>query len=442
METAVAPSSTSATPTRPTAWLWARKGALAIADQGLITSSNFLVALMLARQVSPAEYGAYAVAFEVFLLLSAVYLAFILEPVSIFGASTYKDCLPDYLGKMLRIQIWVTCATVILVGGAALAIYLTHGSQTLASALAGVAVASPCVLLFWIARRAFYINLAPGAALAGAVLYSIVLLGGLSVCYRMKLLSPACVFVLIAFGALITSIALLAKLKPALRAARQFPSVKEIAQRHWNYGRWALASAGASWAMSATFYFALSGFHGLAASGEMKALLNLSAPAAQGFTAVSLLSLPYASRIYDTQTPAEIRKLSRRLTAFYAGGTAVYFALVIGLGPSLLHLLYKGKYLGVTRLISWLGLAMVLRIGATAQALLLRAIQLPSQVFIAYGASTLVAVLAGIPATKFFGLQGAIVTTVGVGATALLVSGVLLRNRLRAMELRGELLAA
>ena len=242
-----------------------------------------------------------------------------------------------------------------------------------------------------------------------------------------------------AFGALITSIALWAKLKPTLGRAEELPSVREISQRHWNYGRWALASAGASWAMSATFYFALSSFHGLAASGEMKALLNLSAPAAQGFTAVSLLSLPYASRIYDTQTPAEIRKLSHRLTALYAGGTAVYFALVIGLGPSLLHLLYKGKYMGVTRLIPWLGLAMVLRIGATAQALLLRAIQSPSQVFIAYGASTLVAVLAGIPATKFFGLQGAIVTTVAVGATALLVSGVLLRNRLRAIELRGEL---
>ena len=108
METAVAHSTANATPTRPTSWSWARKGVLAIADQGVITSSNFLVALMLARQVSSAEYGAYAARIRVFLLLAAVYLAFILEPISIFGASTYKDCLPDYLGKMLTIQIWVT----------------------------------------------------------------------------------------------------------------------------------------------------------------------------------------------------------------------------------------------------------------------------------------------------------------------------------------------
>ena len=440
MDTAVAPSNDPAISERPTSWSWARKVVLAIADQGLITSSNFLVALLLARQVSPAEYGAYAVAFEVFLLLAAVYLAFILEPISIFGASTYKHCMRNYLGKMLTIQIWVSLATLILVGGAAMAVYFAHGSQTLALALAGVAVASPCVLLLWIARRAFYINLAPQAALSGALLYSSVLLLGLTLFYRIRVLSAAVVFCLMAVAALITSVVLLIKLKPTLSG--QSPSLGEITQRHWNYGGWALASTGASWAMSAVFYFALSGFHGLAASGEMKALLNLSAPAAQGFTAISLLSLPYASRIHSTQGSAEIRKLSHRLTALYAGGTAAYFVMVIGFGQTLLHLLYKGKYLGVAGLLPWLGLAMVFRIGATAQAVLLRAIQSPSLVFGAYGASTLIAVIAGIPATKMFGLRGAIATTIFVGATALVASSVLLRNRLRTIEPRGELQTA
>ena len=442
MESAVARSKSSSevTTLRPTLRSWARKGALAIADQGLITTSNFLLALFLAREVSSAEYGAYAVAFEVFLLLGAVYLAFILEPISIFGASTYKGCVPEYVGQLLRVQLWVTLATVILVGGAAAAIYSSHGSRSLASALAGVAIASPTVLLFWIARRAFYIHLAPGTALAGAVLYSASLLIGLAVCYRTHVLSPLSVFMVIGGGALLTSVALLAKLKPAFAGTQ--PSLSEIVGLHWNYGRWALASAGASWAMSAVFYFAISSFHGLSASGEMKALLNLSAPAAQGFTAVSLLSLPYASRMHDTQGAAAIRNLSARLTALYAVGTAVYFAAVFAVGRPLLHLLYNGKYMNVAGLLPWLGLAMVLRIGATAQALLLRAVQAPFLVFLAYGASTIVAVFAGIPATRKFGLQGAIGTTIAVGATALMVSWVLLRNRIRTIELAGELQAA
>jgi O-antigen/teichoic acid export membrane protein len=408
---------------------------LAIADQGLIASSNFVLALFLARQVSSAEYGAYAVAFEVFLLLSAFYLAFVLEPISIFGASTYKDCLPEYVGSMLKIQIWVTLASIILVGGAAGLVYVAQGSQTLVSALFGVAIASPCVLLFWIARRAFYIKLAPGSALSGAILYSCILLLGLAVCYRVHFVSPLMVFALMSAGALLTSLALFAKLKPTFKTPETAPSCGEITRLHWRYGRWALASAGASWAMSAVFYFSLSTFHGLGASGEMKALLNLSAPAAQGFTAVSLLSLPYASRVYDTRSPAEMTRLSQRLVALYAGGTAIYFAATVAMGQPLIHLLYKGKYMSVAALLPWLGLAMVFRIGATAQAVVLRAVQSPSLVFIAYGAAMVIAVFAGVPATRAFGLQGAIITTVAVGATALLVSSILLRNRLRAMQL-------
>ena len=84
---------TETTVQRPTKAGWASKGVLALTDQGLIAASNFLVALLLARQVPRAEYGAYALAFEVFLLMVVVYSAFILEPMSVFGPSQYNHCL-------------------------------------------------------------------------------------------------------------------------------------------------------------------------------------------------------------------------------------------------------------------------------------------------------------------------------------------------------------
>src|ERR1700682_33424 len=68
---------------------WVRTSGLAILDQGLISGSNFLVGILLARWLSPAEYGAYAVAFSVLLLLLLVYQSAMLEPMTVFGASTY-----------------------------------------------------------------------------------------------------------------------------------------------------------------------------------------------------------------------------------------------------------------------------------------------------------------------------------------------------------------
>src|SRR5580692_6677487 len=39
---------------------WIAKGGLAIADYGLISGSNFLLGVLLARWLSPEHYGAYA----------------------------------------------------------------------------------------------------------------------------------------------------------------------------------------------------------------------------------------------------------------------------------------------------------------------------------------------------------------------------------------------
>src|SRR5271170_1290937 len=66
---------------------WITKGGLAILDQGLISGSNFLIGILLARWLMPAQYGAFALAFSVFLLLSYVYQSFLAEPQAVFSGS-------------------------------------------------------------------------------------------------------------------------------------------------------------------------------------------------------------------------------------------------------------------------------------------------------------------------------------------------------------------
>ena len=51
-------------------------------------------------------------------------------------------------------------------------------------ALAGVAIASPCILFFWLLRRSYYMNLAPARAAIGAFIYFVLTTGGLFVVYQ------------------------------------------------------------------------------------------------------------------------------------------------------------------------------------------------------------------------------------------------------------------
>lgn len=408
---------------------WLGKGFLALLDQGLIGSSNFLIGILLARRLLPEAYGAYALGFECFLGLSVLYACLILEPMSVFGPSLYRDCLRQYLTALLRIHLGLALIIMLLLGGAAWVAHLLVRSGGLAGALAGVTLAGPCVLLFWLARRAFYIQLAPRAAASGAALYCAVLLAGLFATYRF--LSPFVAFLLMAMGALPVSLLLLIRLNASVRLKPSFPSSLEVCRQHWVYGRWALGSAAASWFSSNVYYLLLSTFRGLADTGALKALLNFSAPAGQVFSALSLLSLPYASHIHHQGGRAGVGRVAWRLTGLYAGGAIAYWALVMLFKEPIVRSLYGGKYLQVAYLLPWVALVSILRIGSVAQTIALKAMRSPSLAFVVYGAASAVALLVGVPAVWVLGLRGAVCAPVVSSATALIVGLILLRRTTR-----------
>src|ERR1051326_2735051 len=95
---------------------WSPKGALALLDQGLISGANFIVGILLARNLAPHGYGAYALAFQVFLFLSVGYSAMVLEPLSVFGSSVYRDTNREYLGVLLRVHGAIAAVIVLGLG--------------------------------------------------------------------------------------------------------------------------------------------------------------------------------------------------------------------------------------------------------------------------------------------------------------------------------------
>lgn len=402
--------------------VWSSRGFLALLDQGLISGVNFLMAILLARRLAPDQYGTYALAFEVFLFLSVVYGALVLEPLSVFGASVYRNSSREYLGVLLRIHAVMAAGIFVALGISAWVFEQVSPNRSLPSALIGVAIAAPLVLLFWLARRGFYVKLVPRQAVLGALVYFVVALGGLLLVCHYGILSPLVAFLLMAAGAAVTAPIMLASLKPSLQPGLVLSRVSEVIRRHWGYGRWALGSAVAIWFSGAIYYPLVSGFRGLGDAGALKALMNFSSPVGQAFAAMSLLSLPYAAGIHHQEGSSGTHRLVWRLTAIYAGGTTFYWLIIVLWRQPIVSHLYAGKYSGITGLLPWVALGSVLRISATAQAVTLRAMHSPALVFVAYVTASVVAILVGIPCTWAFGLQGAVFTLVLSSAAALTVA--------------------
>jgi O-antigen/teichoic acid export membrane protein len=409
---------------------WVNKGGLAILDQGLISGSNFLTSVLLARWMVPAQYGAYAVAFGIYVLLSVVYQSLVLEPMAVFGGSSYRNCLRGYMGSLFWIHVIASLAIFVVFGASAYAARSLAQSDGLAGALAGVTIASPCVLAFALARRGFYLDLSPAKAAAGAFVYSAVSVGALFVLYRRSLLSAFTAFLLMGLAALVTAIYLFIRLRWELPASAAAPQVGAAWKRHWGYGRWALASSIAGWIPAYVYYPLLSSFGNIVHSGQLKALMNLTLPMEQTKAALGMLFLPYAARIQDQEGRASSSNLAKRMTLVSLGGAVVYWALILPLQGPVFRFLYSGRYTEVAHLLPVIAFGSIVWSAAYGPAIALRAMESPASVFVAFSLATGLSLLIGVPATWAFGLKGAIWGSNLADVLSLLFVVVVLRRKI------------
>jgi len=401
---------------------------MAIVDQGLITGSNFLLSILLARWLSREEYGAFALGFAIFLLVATLYQALLLEPMSVFGGAVYRPRLGAYVRALLGIHLFATMAILVALGFSAQAVRVTGHSDGLPGALAGAAVAAPCILLLWMARRAFYLQLSSAFAVAGATVYCILVIGGLFLAHHRRSLSSFSAFVLMGVGGLLSGAVLLLFLFRQFRESGIALPLREVWSRHWKYGRWALLAAAAMWVPANMFYPLVSSFSGVASTAGLKALLNFFNPIFQMYAALSLLLLPYASR--QRSEGVDLGRLTRRITLLCASGTVAYWLIAVGFARPAFRLLYSGRYMEVSYLMPVVALGSIFENAFFGPAIVLRAMESPKSVFAALFAAAGVSLVVGIPATWAFGVAGAVWAQSLSSVVSFIVAVFLLRRKL------------
>jgi O-antigen/teichoic acid export membrane protein len=407
---------------------WIRGGIFAVADQGLTSGSNFALSVLLARWLAPEQYGAYAVALSIFFFVSTVHQALLLEPMSVLATSEYSGRRREYAGAMLWFHVGFSIF-VLAVFGAGAWLAASAGDRNLSSALAGLALGAPGILFCWLARMACYIELAPAMAACGALLYSVILLGGAWMFVRAGTMSAASVFVLMGGSAALAGAVLLAKIRPTLRITSAL--IRDAASRHWKYGRWALGSSLVIWVPGNIFYSITTVFLGIGSAGAFRALMNLTFPVTHTASALSMLFQPQLSRTAATSGSASTIAPVVRMTALYASGALAWMALVTFQNGRVWELLYGARFHGTSALAFWILVGVVFQVAAYGPAVGLRALQAPWLLFAAYSMAAAVCLVGGVPATRAWGLAGAVGSYSGALLLAFLATAVLYRRRAR-----------
>jgi glycosyltransferase involved in cell wall biosynthesis/O-antigen/teichoic acid export membrane protein len=385
---------------------WVGKGALALIDQGLLSGSNFLIGILLARWLSPDNYGAYALGFSIFLFLSGFHNAFFLEPMSVLGPESYSRCLPSYVKKLFELHFGMAFLLSVLAVAGVWVMRFFSTAPGVGSAMWGVAIAIPLVLFHWLCRRAVYLKLAPWLAAVSSAAYCIALVGLLLA--LKSSISPFTGFLVQSLAAIPAIVLLLLSLKSDTESVPG-PSTLHVVREHWRYGRWVVGSTVVYWLSGNAYYVivaALLPMHDLAA---LRALRNFTLPFAQALTAITLLVLPWASSRFAQEGRLGLKRRTRQLTALFGGGALVYFSVIWLFGGRVMNFLYAGRYDDFAHLLALATAPLLLIAASVGSEVAVQVMQAPSEVFLAYSVSGALTLLMGIAFTHYWGLAGGLV---------------------------------
>ncbi len=413
---------------------WAARGGLAILDQALFSGTTFVVNLALARWLDPAAYGAFAVAFGVFLFVAGFHNAVLLEPLSVLGPAEFADRLPSYFSALRKIHFAIAAIlSIALLVAAGFFFWISPGGS-LGPTLVATALACPLVLFLWLVRRFLYVLRSPAGALLGSGSYLVFTVGALVVIHRLNLVSPTTGFLALGAASAGAGACLLAL--PLLRR----PRVPNLEQRlpalfgdHWRYGKWIVGSAVLSPVAAQAQTFFSAGLIGLGATGALRAMQTPMLLIAQSITAISTLGLPALSFDFGRRDLASLRRKGAILTVSLTAGALAYECALLLLNAPIERLLYGGKFAKDAWLIPLLGLVPIFVGLSAGYSLVLRAIQKPKFHLIATAGSVPVALVSAVLFTYRWGIAGAAASLVVTSAASATLSWYFYREWARSL---------
>jgi O-antigen/teichoic acid export membrane protein len=398
-----------------------------VLDQSLFSLSNFLLNILLARWLSPSEYGAFTVGLAILLVAATVHAALITDPMLVFGASRFAASRDSYERALLAGHFALTLPL------AAVALAVGFGLQrwtsgALVPAVAGLALVAPTYLLLMLLRRVFHVRLEPRTAAIGSGIYFAATLVGVFVLARTWNASATSGFLALTLGSVAASLWLLPR--SGISRAPSAPGERAaVFAVHWAFGRWALGSNLTLWARANLFYLILPLWGGLEGSAAFRALANLVLPFLQAQVSLGPLLVPAltAARAHS-ELEATVKQVAGWLLPF-----AIAYGLIMGwLGSPLADWLYAERYAEYGGLTWLLGPIPPLCAVGFLAAMALRVLERPDADFGSNAGACLTALTLGTLLTRTWGVGGA----VGGWMAAELVAASLLAAAFAALRAR------
>lgn len=265
---------------RVTIWRRLRKlrglikaSALGLADQAVISATNFITVIVLARALTPSDLGAFVLAYTGLLLLNGLQTALVTQPHNVLGQARSGPAYATYTSTSGVAQLGLALP----LGGLALAAAAVAHAAGSATA-AGILLALVPAIVTWqvqeFARRVLYTERRLGAALLADLLSyggQAAVLVALAAAGRV---APAGAILVVAATSALGAAFGGWKIRSSL--VRQFD--RAALRENWEFGKWLGAAIAASWLAGHLYVYLSAIVLGPTATGALRATQVILGP--------------------------------------------------------------------------------------------------------------------------------------------------------------------
>ena len=329
-------------------------GMFSMFDQAVVSGTNFLTTLMIARACSQDELGAYSLAWAVVLFLAAVQGNLISVPYTIYCHRRDGHSLAEYAGSTLMHQLITSVAAVTCVLGLGLVLSLGIGPPGVRPVAWVLLGAIPFILLRDFARRFSFAHLALRTAIAMDIIVSLLQLGSLLVLWRLHLLSAAAAYVAMGGACAVACFAWWLGKGQAVRFSRR--GLAQDWRQNWSFGKWALAGQLTGLAFYALPWL-LAAVHGEAETGEFAACATLVGLSNLFVMGLSNFLTPKTAHAFARRGVPALRGVLRKAMLLSMGVLGSLCVAAFFLGDFVAGILFGPEYTNTGMVITVLALA-------------------------------------------------------------------------------------
>ena len=378
----------------------------AVADQALVSGTNFLTNVIIARSLGITNFGIFALAWMAVLFFSSMQMATIVAPMMSLGPKTSTEDRPGYFGAVLVQEIIFTiiCTIILLAGLSGLAAY--NHQPALKGLAFPLCVAMLSYLLQDFARRYLFTTKQSFRAFLNDAISCLPQLPLIFVLTRAHVVGLPGVLWLIAITSFVGVGLGIYWLEPITITTK---TIVATTKQHWRISRWLSPSALLWWTSTNFFVLAAPAYYGAMAAGVLRACNNMVGVSHIWFLGLDNVIPAETARLLHKKGIGAATSYLKEMTIRWGLITAAFVA-VLSVAPGLwLGTIYGRQYAPYGDVLRIYGFFYLLVFSGRILGAGLQALEYTAPTFWSYLLLTALSIVLAAPLTKHLGLRGVIV---------------------------------